>query len=70
MLTVGFVLPQGFQIMGLGPASAFELANSHAKQRLYDLRLFSEEGGPVANSLGMTVDTRPLSRQKPDTLIV
>ena len=70
MLTVGFVLPQGFQIMGLAAASAFELANAHTKQRLYDIRLFSEEGGLVVNSLGMSVETRALSRHKPDTLIV
>ena len=70
MLTVGFVLPQGFQIMGLAAAYAFEVANAHTKQRLYDVRLFSEEGGPLANSMGMSVETRALSRQRPDTLIV
>lgn len=70
MLSIGFVLPSGFQIMGLAAASAFELANACAKQSLYELRLYSERGGAVANSLGMSVDTRALSRQKPDTLIV
>lgn len=70
MLGIGFVLPSGFQIMGLAAASAFELANACAKQRLYDIRLYSERGGAVANSLGMSVDTRALSRQKFDTLIV
>ena len=70
MLTIGFVLPWGFQIMGLAAASAFELANATAKQRLYDIRLLSEEGGTVPNSLGMSVETRALSRQKVDTLIV
>ncbi|GAB3090280.1 GlxA family transcriptional regulator [Lysobacter terrae] len=70
MLTVGFVLPQGFQIMGLAAVSAFELANTNAKERLYDIRLLSEEGGAVVNSLGMAVETRALARHKPDTLIV
>lgn len=70
MLTIGFVVPSGFQIMGLAAASAFELANATAKQRLYDIRLLSEEGGTVPNSLGMSVETRALSRQKVDTLIV
>lgn len=70
MLSIGFVLPSGFQIMGLAAVSAFELANACSKQGLYDIRLYSEQGGAVANSLGMKVDTRALSRQKLDTLIV
>lgn len=70
MLIIGFVVPSGFQIMGLAAASAFELANATAKQRLYDIRLLSEEGGLIPNSLGMSVETRGMSRQKVDTLIV
>lgn len=70
MLTIGFVLPKGFQIMGLAAASAFELANVSAGQRLYEIRLLSEPGGPVANSFGVAIETRALARQKVDTLIV
>ncbi|HEY5781575.1 MAG TPA: GlxA family transcriptional regulator [Lysobacter sp.] len=70
MLIIGFVVPSGFQIMGLAAASAFELANATTKQRLYDIRLLSEEGGLIPNSLGMSVETRGMSRQKVDTLIV
>jgi len=70
MLTVGFALPPGFQIMGLAAASAFELANASAKDSLYGIRLLSEQGGPVPNSFGMSIETRPLARQKLDTLIV
>lgn len=70
MLTIGFVLPRGFQIMGLAAASAFELANVSAKQRPYEIRLLSEQGGPVANSFGVSIETRALARQKVDTLIV
>lgn len=70
MLTIGFVVPPGFQIMGLAAASAFELANITADPPLYDIRLYSEEGGHIANSLGLTIETRSLSRQKIDTLIV
>lgn len=70
MLTIGFVLPPGFQIMGLAAASAFELANATAEQRVYDMKLFSEHGGPLSNSLGMTIETRALTKQKLDTLIV
>lgn len=70
MITIGFVLPPGFQIMGLAAASAFELANATAKQRVYDMKLFSEQGGSLGNSLGMTIETRALTKQKLDTLIV
>lgn len=70
MHSVGFVLPAGFQVMGLAPVSAFELANTTAGERLYDLRLLSEHGGLVPNSFGIGIQTRPLARQKLDTLIV
>lgn len=70
MLTIGFALPPGFQIMGLAPVSAFELANATAKEPLYGIRVLSEHGGPVANSLGVPLETRALPRQKLDTLIV
>lgn len=70
MLSIGFVLIPGFQIMGLVAASAFELANASAKQRLYEIRLLSEQGGPVINSFGVSIETRALARQKVDTLIV
>jgi transcriptional regulator GlxA family with amidase domain len=70
MIIIGFVLPTGFQIMGLAAASAFELANVSAKERLYDIRLLSEQGGPVPNSFGIPIETRALARQKVDTLIV
>lgn len=70
MLTIGFVTPPGFQIMGLAAISAFELANTTAGETLYGIRVLSEEGGAVANSLGIPLETRTLSRAKVDTLIV
>jgi transcriptional regulator GlxA family with amidase domain len=70
MLTIGFVLPKGFQIMGLAAVSAFELANVSARERLYDIRLLSEQGGALANSFGVSIETRAMARQKVDTLIV
>ena len=70
MMTIGFALPSHFQIMGLAPASAFELANAFAGEPLYALRLLSEQGGALPNSFGTTIDTRVLGRQRLDTLIV
>jgi len=70
MLTIGFVLPRHFQIMGLAAASAFELANASAGERLYDIRFLSEQGGAIPNSFDIAIQTRALVRQKVDTLIV
>ena len=50
MMTIGFALPSHFQIMGLAAASAFELANVVAGEKVYSLRLLSEKGGPLPNS--------------------
>jgi transcriptional regulator GlxA family with amidase domain len=69
MLTIGFALPPGFQIMGLAAVSAFELANTTAKEQLYEIRLLSEQGGPIPNSFGVSIETRSFNRQKLDTLI-
>jgi len=70
MITIGFALPPGFQIMGLAPVSAFELANAVAGERLYGIRLLSEAGGALPNSFGVSLETRAMPRQKVDTLIV
>jgi transcriptional regulator GlxA family with amidase domain len=70
MLTIGFLLPPGFQIMGLAAVSAFELANLGRDDPLYGIRLLSENGGPIPNSFGIPVETRSMVRNKVDTLIV
>nr|WP_155453449.1 helix-turn-helix domain-containing protein [Massilia eburnea] len=56
--------------MGLAAASAFELANTTARERLYDIGFFSAPGGPVVNSFGAAVETQALARRRLDTLIV
>lgn len=70
MLRIGFVLPRGFQTMALAPLSAFELANAGAGEKLYDIHLLSEEGGPLPSSLGMRIDTEALPDEAFDTLLV
>ena len=70
MLKIGFVISSGFQMMNLAATSVFEMTNYKAREKLYDLRVLSENGGPVASSIGASVDTRPLSRPAFDTLIV
>src|ERR1041384_414437 len=70
MLRIGFVLPSGFQAMSLAALSAFELANVTAGDKIYDIRLLSEEGGPLPSSLGVKIDTQAFTGEVFDTLIV
>ncbi len=70
MLKIGFVVGPGFQIMSLSAMSVFEFANIAAGQPVYEVRLLSEHGGPVVNSLGFAMETTALSGAAFDTLIV
>ncbi len=70
MLRIGFVLPSGFQAMSLAALSAFELANVSAGEKLYDIHLLSEPGGPLPSSLGVKIDTSAFTSAAFDTLIV
>jgi transcriptional regulator GlxA family with amidase domain len=69
MLRIGFVLQPGFQIMSLAAVSAFEFANLVAGEELYTIEFLSESGGPLANSLGISIATQPISKPVHDTLI-
>ena len=70
MLKVAFVVSPGFQFMSLSSMSVFEFANVAAGEAVYEVHLLSEHGGPVPNSLGFEVLTRPLCATRFDTLIV
>ena len=70
MLKVGFVVNPGFQVMSLSAMSVFEFANVAAGEPAYEVQLLSEHGGPVANSLGFEIVTRPLRNVRFDTLVV
>ena len=50
MQRIGFVVFAGYQVMGFAAASVFEFANLSAKERLYDVRVMSEDGTPVASA--------------------
>lgn len=69
MLRIGFVLQPGFQIMSLAAVSAFEFANLIAEDELYTIDFLSEFGGPVDNSLGISIATNPIGQSRFDTLI-
>lgn len=69
MRRVGFILEDGFQIMGMAALSAFEFANVDLGQEAYRLTVMSEKGGTVRSSLGIRIETTPLT-DFPDTLMV
>jgi len=70
MLKIGFVVAPGFQMMSLAALSVFEMANFNAGEKLYRIQVISEAGGPVASSIGTSMDTREFSKPAFDTLLV
>jgi transcriptional regulator GlxA family with amidase domain len=69
MRHVGFILEDGFQVMGMAALSAFEFANVDLGHEAYRLTVMSEKGGTVRSSLGIRIETQPLA-DFPDTLMV
>ncbi|NTA13816.1 GlxA family transcriptional regulator [Agrobacterium tumefaciens] len=69
-MRVGLILNPGFQSVCFGAVAAFDVANKQAGEKLYDVRVLSEEGGLVASSLGMQVMTHGFDDAPYDTLIV
>lgn len=69
MRRIGFILEDGFQVMGLAALTAFEFANQALGTEAYRLTIMSEKGGPIRSSLGIRIETEPLG-DFPDTLMV
>ncbi|PKR53653.1 GlxA family transcriptional regulator [Thalassospira marina] len=70
MLSVGFILHPAFSPMGLAALTAFDIANTHAGEVLYDVKLLSARGGPVRGSMGFSIETETLSDRYFDLLII
>jgi transcriptional regulator GlxA family with amidase domain len=70
MRKVGFIICPGYQPMGFAVTAPFEIANRHAAEPVYDIRMLSEHGGPVRTSLGFHVSTEPFSGDQYDLLVV
>jgi transcriptional regulator GlxA family with amidase domain len=70
MQRTGFIIFDGFQSMNLAGLSVFEYANHTASKPLYDMRMISENGGPIRSSTGMIVGTEAFDRKAFDTLII
>lgn len=69
MPTVGFVVFDGFQVMGMAALSVFEMANATLERQAYDVHVLSEHGGPVRSSLGFSIDTAPFAATFFDTTV-
>jgi transcriptional regulator GlxA family with amidase domain len=68
---IGYVLPEGFQVMTFSTQAVFEFANLVARRSVYELENYALGGGAVRSSLGLTVHTRPLTaRSGADTWMV
>ncbi|CUX03252.1 MULTISPECIES: GlxA family transcriptional regulator [Rhizobiaceae] len=69
MRHIGFIMENGFQVMGMAALSAFEFANETLGAEAYRLTVMSENGGSIRSSLGIGIETQPLA-DFPDTLMV
>jgi len=69
MRSLGLILIDDFQVMGLAALSAFEFANRLLEQEAYRIKVMSEHGGPISSSLGTSIETAPLDGF-PDTLMI
>jgi transcriptional regulator GlxA family with amidase domain len=69
MQRIGFIVPEGFEMLGLAPQTVFELANVSAGKAVYEVRVLSEKGRPVRSSMGMALQTERFSRMRFDTLM-
>ncbi len=62
-------MENGFQVMGMAALTAFEFANQSLGSDVYKLTVMSEKGGIIRSSLGIGIETQPLT-EFPDTLMV
>ena len=70
MHRVGFIIYPAFSPMNFAVMSVFETANWKVGSPAYEVTLLSENGGPVATSLGYEIQTSSFKRRTFDTIIV
>ncbi|MGE5615845.1 MAG: GlxA family transcriptional regulator [Bacillota bacterium] len=70
MKHIGLLVFPDFNILDLsGPLAAFDVPRHEVSPSPYRLTTFSEEGGAVMSSSGVSVNTLPLKRARIDTFI-
>lgn len=71
MHRIGYLVSDGFQLMALSTQAVFEFANAVANEAFYGLACYSEAGGEVRSSSGVSIQTRPLGAStRADTWMV
>ena len=70
MHKVGFIVFPTFSPINFAATSVFETANWQIGKPEYQLKLLSEDGGPIATSLGSQIQTVSFKRRAFDTVIV
>ncbi|MNK98815.1 HTH-type transcriptional regulator CdhR [compost metagenome] len=70
MISVAFVVFEGFQSMSLAAMPVFEYANFSAGETLYDVRVLSADGRTLRASGGLTVGSEAFDERVIDTVIV
>src|SRR5882672_7113161 len=70
MLNIGFLVFPNFNILDLsGPLAAFDVPRRELQPTPYRLTAYSEEGGAVMSSCGVSVNTVRLGRGEIDTFV-
>jgi transcriptional regulator GlxA family with amidase domain len=70
MLNIGFLVFPNFNILDLsGPLAAFDVPRREVKPTPYRLTAYSEHGGAIVSSCGVSVNTVPLGRGEIDTFM-
>jgi transcriptional regulator GlxA family with amidase domain len=70
VMRIGMIVVPGFDVMSFAPLSAFDAANIMLGEQRYEVRVLSEKGGRINNSLGMEIITERLSQVQFDTIMV
>jgi transcriptional regulator GlxA family with amidase domain len=67
---IGFVIFPKAQILSTAPIAVFEMANLTLRKPFYDLKVLSENGGPVPTSVGISVGSEAFGVPDFDTLMI
>jgi transcriptional regulator GlxA family with amidase domain len=70
VMRIGMIVVPGFDVMSFAPLSAFDAANIMLGEQRYEVRVLSEQGGRINNSLGTEIVTERLSQVQFDTIMV
>ena len=70
MHRIGYILPEGFQVMALATQAVFELANLMVEKPFYEVETYAM-GGTARASAGLALQAKPLTaRSRADTWLV